>query len=111
MTTLTEQALGVALARSIDGLNEGRLAAGDSIGYAKTGSGNEVDFAPVPVPAAAGDRPTVPIEAKWVDARWRSEAKTIENKYGHGVVATKSVLDLRHPVWAIPAPLTALLLG
>ncbi|HUZ44223.1 MAG TPA: hypothetical protein VMU63_07430 [Acidimicrobiales bacterium] len=27
------------------------------------------------------------------------------------VVATKSILDLVHPAWAIPAPLVALLLG
>ena len=48
---------------------------------------------------------------KWVDANWRSEAKVIENKYRLGVLATKSVLDLTHPTWAVPAPLLTLLLA
>lgn len=111
MTALTEQALGVALARAIDDTNEGRLVAGDTIGYIRTTSGNEIDLAPVSLPAAGGNRTTVPIEAKWVDARWRSEAKVIEAKFQRGVVATKSILDLEHPSWAIPAPLVAMLLG
>jgi hypothetical protein len=54
MTVLTEMALGVALARAIDHLDEGRWVAGDTIGYARTGSGNEVDLAPVSVPSDAG---------------------------------------------------------
>ena len=111
MTALTEQAIGVALARSIDDANEGRLVAGDTIGYIRTTSGNEIDLAPVSLPSAGGTRSSVPIESKWVGDRWRSEARVIEAKYRCGVVATKSILDLEHPVWAIPAPLVALLLG
>lgn len=111
MTTLTEMALGVALGRAIDELDEGRWLAGDTIGYARTGAGNEVDLLPVPVPTAAGTRRTVPMESKWVDSRWRSEARTVEGKYAAGVVATKSLLDLENPSWAVPAPLVALLLG
>jgi hypothetical protein len=85
--------------------------AGDAIGYVRTGSGNEVDLGPIHLPSAGGSRLSVPIEAKWVDANWRSEARVIEQKYGAGVVATKSVLDLTHKTWAVPAPLLALLLG
>jgi len=44
MTALTEQALGVALARRIDLLDEGRRVASDTIGYTPTGSGNEIDL-------------------------------------------------------------------
>lgn len=111
MTVLTEMALGVALARTIDTLDEGRWVAGDTVGYARTGSGNEVDFAPVAVPSGAGVRWAVPIEAKWIDDGWRSETKVVENKFNAGVFATKSVLNLDHPSWAIPAPIVALLLG
>lgn len=111
MTVLTEMALGVALARAIDRLDEGRWVAGDTIGYARTGSGNEVDFAPASVPSDAGARRTGAIEAKWVDDGWRSEAKVVENKYNAGVFGTKSILNLNHPSWAVPAPLVALLLG
>jgi len=111
MTQLNEQALGVALARAIDNLDEGRLVAGDTIGYARTETGNDVDLAPVAVPSPSGTARTTPIESKWVDNRWRSEARVIENKYGCGILATKSILDLDHPTWAVPAPLIALLLG
>lgn len=110
MTTLTEMALGVAQARTVDALDEGRWVSADTIGYARTGSGQEVDLTSVPVPSAATTLMTVPIESKWVDQGWRSEAKVIEGKFERGVLATKSILDLGHPAWAVPAPLVALLL-
>lgn len=110
MTALTEQALGVALARRIDHLDEGRWVAGDTIGYTRTGSGNEIDLVPVAVPSGGTTLESVPIEGKWVDDGWRSEAKVIENKFRRGILATKSLLDLDHPSWAIPAPLVALML-
>lgn len=110
MTMLTETTIGLHLARSIDNIDEGRLVVNDTIGYARTGSGNEVDLSPVSVSGPAGSARTVPIEGKWVDDHWRSDAKTIEAKYGAGVLATKSILNTDHPVWAIPAPLLALLL-
>ena len=110
-TTLTETTLGVALARSIDEVDEGRWATNDTIGYARTASGNEVDLSPTPVPTTAGRARTTPIESKWVGTGWRSEARVIEAKYDRGVIATKNILDLKNPNWAIPAPLVALLLG
>ena len=42
---------------------------------------------------------------------WRSEARAIEGKYRGGIVATKNILDLNHPAWAVPAPFLALLLS
>ncbi len=110
-TTLTEGTLGVALARRIDQLDEGRWAGNDTIGYARTASSNEIDLAPVTVPTTAGQTATTPIESKWVGTGWRTEARVIEAKYACGIVATKNILDLEHPAWAIPAPLVALLLG
>lgn len=110
-TQLTEAAIGVGLARVIDALDEGRWIANDTIGYVRTASGQEIDLAPVPVPSEAGPVLAVPIECKWIDSRWRSDAKVIEGKYSGGIIATKSVLDLDHRSWAVPAPLVALLLG
>jgi hypothetical protein len=101
MTTLTEMALGVALARAIDGLEEGRWVSDDTVGYARTGGGREIDLAPVPLPTPAGSRPSTPLEGKWVDTGWRREALVVENKYGAGVLATKSLLDTDHPAWAV----------
>lgn len=109
--SLSEMALAVTLARTIDVLDEGRWAAEDTIGYVRTGSGNEVDFGPVRVPTAGGAALTTPVESKWVDAGWRAEARVIEGRFAGGLVATKSVLDLDHPTWAVPAPLLAAMLG
>ncbi len=81
MTKLTEATIGLHLARAIDHIDEGRLTANDTIGYARSG-----------------------------DSRWRSDARTIEGKYGQGILANKSILSTDHPTWAIPAPLLALLL-
>lgn len=111
MTRLTEAALAIALARAVDDHQPGRWTTDDAIGYLRTGKGNEVDLAPVPVPTPAGDTMTTPLESKWVSRGWRAEARTIEGKLGTGILATKSILDLDHPAWAIPAPVVALLLG
>lgn len=45
-------------------------------------------------------RRTVPIESKWVDDQWRSDAKTVEAKYRSGIFATKSILNTDHSAWA-----------
>lgn len=111
LSQLTEACLGIALARAIDTTDPGRWLANDSIGYLRTGGGNEVDFAPIPARGPSGPMRTTPIEAKWVATGWRSEARTIEGKFGRGVVATRTIIDLQHPSWAVPAPLVALLLN
>ena len=110
-TRLTEAAVAVALARAIDHVQPGRWFAQDTIGYLRTKSGREIDFAPVPVPSAAGQEMTTPIESKWVSHGWRSEALTMENRLGHGVMATRNVSGTSTPVWALPAPVVAALLG
>lgn len=110
MTALTEMALGVCQARAIDNLEAGRWSSGDTIGYSRTASGNEVDLAPVWVPTPSGPAKTTPIEGKWIDGRYRRESMVLERKYGAGLIATKSVLDMDHATWAVPAPLLALLL-
>lgn len=110
-TALSEMTLAVTLARTIDELDEGRWIADDTIGYLRTDSGNEIDLSPVRVPTADGANATVPVESKWVDTGWRGEARVIEARFGRGIVATKSILDLNHPSWAVPAPIVAALLG
>jgi len=110
-THLTEAAVGVALARAIDKLQPGRWQSRDTIGYSRTRSGNEIDFAPVSVPSGHSPMMTTPIEAKWVATGWREEAKTIESTYQRGVLATRDLLDTTYRAWAIPAPLLVLLLG
>ena len=72
----------------------------DIIGYVRTASSNEIDLTAV-APTSAGMAWTTPIESKWVGTGWRSEARVLEAKHGAGVVATKSILDLDHPTWAV----------
>lgn len=111
MTRLTEMAIGVALARAIDDLEEGRWVSGDTIGYVRTASNNEIDLGPVTVPSPADPTTTVPLESKWVDQGWKGESRTIDGKFGRGILATKAALDTSGDVWAVPAPLLALLLS
>jgi predicted AAA+ superfamily ATPase len=108
---LTEAALGVTLARSLEALDEGRWLSDDSIGYHRTDSGGDVDLAPVRVPVDGAAAVTTPIDCKWVDAGWRGAARVIDGKFGRGILVTKSVLDTEGDVWAVPAPLLALLLA
>jgi uncharacterized protein len=104
MTRLTEMAIGVALARAIDDLDEGRWVTGDTIGYAKTSGDREVDLGPVTVPSANGPVTTAPLESKWAEQGWKAEARTIDAKFGRGILATKSALDTTGSTWAVPAP-------
>jgi uncharacterized protein len=110
MTMLTEATIAMHLARAIDNIDEGRLVVNDTIGYAPSGAGNEIDLLPIPISSPAGATRTVPIEGKWVDDQWRGDARSIDAKYGNGILATKSILNTDHPIWAIPAPLLAILL-
>ncbi|MBW6455868.1 MAG: AAA family ATPase [Trueperaceae bacterium] len=110
MTVLSEAAVAVALARSVDRSDPGRWSTQDAIGYLKTTAGGEIDLAPVPFRTASGTARTTPIESKWVSARWRREARAIEARFAAGILATKDVLDFEHPAWALPAPLVALFL-
>jgi hypothetical protein len=109
-TRLTEAVLGVTVARVVEAYDPGRWLAGDTIGYARTAGGAEIDLAPVPVSGPRGAEETTPIEVKWVSARWRSAGRAIERKYGHGIVATKSVTVCDGRVWAVPAPVLSLIL-
>jgi predicted AAA+ superfamily ATPase len=110
LTTLTEMTIAAFLAIALDDMQEGRLAFGDTIGYIRTSSGQEVDFCPVAVPTPSGTRMTTPIESKWSAHSWRQDARVVENKYHAGILATRNVLDLGNPAWAVPAPIVALLL-
>jgi hypothetical protein len=111
MTKLTECQLAGELARAVDRLHPDRLIEQRAVMYARTGSGNEVDFAPLPVHVSGNRARTTPVEGKWVTRNWRSESLVLRGRYGAGVLATKNVLDLDGEVWAVPAPILATLLN
>ncbi len=107
---LAEAALAVGLARAIDGTRPGRWEDGDTIGYHRAGGGREIDFAPIPVAVAAGNGQTAPIESKWISQGWRRDAQALRAVFGRGIVATKDITDLTTDVWAVPAPVLAMLM-
>ena len=110
VTRATEAALAVHLAVAIDRLHPDRLIEQAAIGHLRTTTGNEIDLAPVPIAVGGMAVTSVAIEAKWVSNGWKPEARTLVGRLGSGVVATKSITDTNGPVWAVPAPVVALLL-
>jgi uncharacterized protein len=100
---LTEQQLGLALLRQLEIEKPGSYADFTSAMFAKT-STKEVDF-------VGPNIGRLGFEGKYVDDGWRNEAKTVRSQFGQGVLATRSVLDVSGPVWAMPASLVAWLLN
>jgi len=110
-TRLTESSLAAALALAVEARQPDRWTTDETIGYTRARGGGEVDFAPAALPSPGGDVRTPPIEVKWVSHGWRAEVRPLDTTFGRGIVATKNVTDTTGPVWALPAPLRALLLG
>lgn len=111
MTKLTESQLAAELATAIDRVHPDRLVEQRAVMYTRTGGGKEIDFAPTPLHVAGRKLTTVPVEGKWVSHNWRREALVMRGRYGAGLLATKNIVDLDGPVWAVPAPILAMLLN
>ncbi len=109
-TRSTEAALGVAVARAIEALHPSRYVEQRAVGHIRTGTGGEIDFAPMPIAVGQSRTTSCSIESKWVSDGWKGEARAIVGRYGRGIVATKNITDLSGSVWAVPAPVLALLL-
>jgi hypothetical protein len=100
---LSEQQLGVALARQAEAVHPGTYPRFESVLFHRSATGSEVDFvSPHP--------PTVPLESKYTDGPWRREAQTMRAEFGSGVMATRSLLEFDRHIWAVPAAMVALLL-
>lgn len=99
---LSEQQVGLALTlAAVDGRAD-RFVAGDAVMYERTATGKEIDF--------VGEH-RVPIESKYVEHNWKSEARTIRAAHGRGILATRNVLDTDGEIWAVPACVLTWLLG
>jgi predicted AAA+ superfamily ATPase len=102
VTKLSEQQIGLALARAAADGRADRFIAGEAVMYERTKTGREIDF----VGACR-----VPFESKYVERNWKSEARTVAAAHGRGILATRNVLDTEGDVWAVPACIVAWLLG
>jgi hypothetical protein len=62
-------------------------------------TGSEIDF--------VGSLLHAPIESKYVSQKWRGERRTLDERYGRGIIATRDILDVSDNVWALPTGLLA----
>jgi len=102
---LTQQQIGLALARTVSLGAPAAFVQTDRVMYERTDTSAEIDF--------VGPDLEIPFECKYTDARWRREALTMRARYGRGVMVTRSPLltGADEPIWAIPASILAWLLG
>ncbi len=102
---LTQQQIGLALARAISLQGPAAFVQTDRVMYERTHTGAEIDF--------VGPDLEIPFECKYTDSNWRKEALTMKARHGRGVMVTRSPLltDPNEQVWAIPAGVFAWLLG
>lgn len=104
-TQLTEQQLGMALARRLEHSSPGAYAGYDQILYERTPTRKEIDF------VGPGLAP-VALEGKYTDGgRWAGESATVNASRHSGVLATRGVLDTTAQTdgasWAVPASFLA----
>jgi predicted AAA+ superfamily ATPase len=102
VTKLSEQQIGLALARAAAGGRADRFVAAEEVMYERTATGTEIDFV---------GAHQIPVESKYVERNWKSEARTVAAAHGRGILATRNVLDTDGDVWAVPACIVAWLLG
>jgi predicted AAA+ superfamily ATPase len=101
---LTQQQIGLALARAVSPSTPATIVQADRVMYERTGTGAEIDF--------VGPDLEIPYECKYSDGAWRREALTMKARYGRGVMVTRSPLltGADEPIWAIPAGILAWML-
>ncbi|HEY2535547.1 MAG TPA: AAA family ATPase [Solirubrobacteraceae bacterium] len=102
---LTQQQIGLALARAVSLHAPAAFVRADGVMYERTSTGAEIDF--------VGPDLDIPFECKYTDGSWRKQALTMTARHGRGVMVTRSPLlvGADEPVWAIPASILAWLLG
>ncbi len=102
---LTQQQIGLALARAVSLHAPAAFVQTDRVMYERTATSAEIDF--------VGPDLEIPFECKYTDDNWRKEALTMKARHGRGVMVTRSPLltGAAEPVWAVPTGIVAWLLG
>lgn len=102
VTKLSEQQVGLALARAAAGGRADLFVASEHVMYERTKAGKEIDFVGSRQPA---------VESKYVERGWRRESLTVTAAHGEGILATRNILETSGAVWALPASMLVWLLG
>jgi predicted AAA+ superfamily ATPase len=101
-TKLSEQQVGLALARAVEREAPRSFVESQSFFY-EVANSKVIDF--------VGPHLKIPFESKYTDSKLKFEAGTAKGRYGCGVLATRTVLDTGNSVWQVPAAMLAWLLG
>lgn len=100
---ISEQQIGMTLQQHYERRYPGSFTSFDHVMFERPTT-KEIDF-------IAPWMKDIPIEGKYVQGAWLQEAATMKARYGRGILATRSTIDCRGPLWAVPAPIIALLLS
>jgi predicted AAA+ superfamily ATPase len=105
-TVLSEQQVGVALLRATasEDPGYGTVAESETVLHHRSATGAEIDF----VGRSFG---TVAVESKYVDGGWGRTVQTLRAGPWQGVLATRSGIEWRDDVVALPAGVVAVLLS
>jgi len=100
---LSEQQIGLLLARATSLERPATFIESDAVMYERTSTGAEIDF--------VGPSLGLPFESKYEDRPWKRATLTMRARHGRGVLVTRTPLALDDsPVWAVPAGMLAWLL-
>ena len=103
-SVLSQQQIGMALLRNFEHTRPGSYLEFDRVLHHRTATRKEIDF-------VGPDFGGVAIESKYVDGRWRRDARTLAASGWRGIVATRTELNVEDAgVMAIPASLLAWLI-
>ncbi|MGH2878430.1 MAG: ATP-binding protein [Solirubrobacteraceae bacterium] len=102
VTKLSEQQLGLALARAAARGRADAFVAGGQVMYERTANA-EIDF--------VGPSIGVPFESKYVERGWKGQTRSLAARHRRGIVATRNVLDTEGEVWAVPVSMLVWMLG
>ena len=104
-SALTEQQIGLALARAVSPESPTAFVHTARVMYERTATGAEIDF--------VGPELEIPFECKYTETSRRKDALTIKARHGRGMLVTRTaiVIDPNEPVWAVPAAMLTWLLG
>lgn len=104
LTQLSEQQVGLAVLRNVEGEDPHPFSSYDKVLYHRTATGKEVDF-------VARQFADIAVESKYVDDRWGRDVQTLQASPWRGIIATRSAMETGRDASVLPAALLCTLLA